>query len=886
MNKRVKIALGILLFALLLTNAAVGIRAGLAEKLFTSDCGLEAEREGGRYVISRISLHDYSPVLHPGDEIVGVKGLPGTALRSLVRGSLRLEPGSEYTLVVNCQGQLHDVPMRTMSRPLSEWLLTAGNLAIPPVFLLTALIVFLLRPDDRQALMLALMLGTFSGLINAPGFNGLSYPVSLLLAISYTLALWFLPLFFHFFLIFPERSPLLGRFPRLESRLYWPFLLLVFPPFAWTRIGFFFPAAVNDTFRPALNLIRWPGVPLVIGYLVCGLVSMFVNYRVADTAARRRLHVVVAGCGAGFLNVVLVVFLELSGLQRRYGPLYQWLQVATVFTLPLIPISFAYAIVRHRVIPVSLIIRRSVRYMLVSRGSGVLEMATIAVGIALVVSLISRFLKPGSETTIAIIAGVVAIAVRNLVDSFYRRVVAPAIDRRFFRESYDAQQILAELAQSVRTATGIGQLLELVTTRIQKALHAENVTVFLRDEASGEYASAVSSDYSANGHRAALSQDGLRLPESAYVIRRLAESPEPLVTDFRDPDSSLHERLTGGNGAAHHEHDVLERLNTALLLPLAARDHLLGLISLGPRLGDLPYSGEDEKLLMSVAGQTAFAIENTRLIERMIEDARRRQELEAENEQRARELEEARQLQLSMLPRSVPQLPHLDIAAYMKTAAEVGGDYYDFHLADDRRLTIAVGDATGHGLKAGTVVTATKGLFNELACEPDLTEIFRRSSRALRRMNLRGLYMAMALLRVEDHRLTVSAAGMPAILIHRARGGAVEEILLRGMPLGSVRDYEWRQQTVELLPGDVVMAMSDGFTERFNERREMYDEERARALLAEVAGQSPQEIISHFVRAGEEWAGCRPQDDDVTFVVLKVKGGDDIETNGGRRSSQ
>ena len=135
---------------------------------------------------------------------------------------------------------------------------------------------------------------------------------------------------------------------------------------------------------------------------------------------------------------------------------------------------------------------------------------------------------------------------------------------------------------------------------------------------------------------------------------------------------------------------------------------------------------------MSVAGQTSFSLENARLVEQMIEEGRRRQEIEAENERRAKELEEARNLQLSMLPKQVPQLPGLDIAAYMKPATEVGGDYYDFYVGEDGTLTAAVGDATGHGLRAGTMVTAMKSLFNTHAQERDITHIFKQSSGALK----------------------------------------------------------------------------------------------------------------------------------------------------------
>ncbi|MFN2454703.1 MAG: SpoIIE family protein phosphatase [Pyrinomonadaceae bacterium] len=244
-----------------------------------------------------------------------------------------------------------------------------------------------------------------------------------------------------------------------------------------------------------------------------------------------------------------------------------------------------------------------------------------------------------------------------------------------------------------------------------------------------------------------------------------------------------------------------------------------------------------------------------------------------EYERRAKELEEARQLQLSMLPKILPQLPNLEIAAYMKPATEVGGDYYDFHVADDGTLTVAIGDATGHGLKAGTMVTAAKTLFSNLAHQPDISQIFKQSSFALKKMNLRGLYMAMAMVKIKDRNLSVSAAGMPPMLVYRAATRQVEEIAIKAMPLGSISNFPYRQQELNLAEGDTVVLMSDGFPEMFNEQGEILDYGRAKTVLEEVADKSPQEIIEFFVRRGAEWGGTRPQDDDVTFVVLKVKDG-------------
>ena len=252
-------------------------------------------------------------------------------------------------------------------------------------------------------------------------------------------------------------------------------------------------------------------------------------------------------------------------------------------------------------------------------------------------------------------------------------------------------------------------------------------------------------------------------------------------------------------------------------------------------------------------------------------DKARFQIVEAENDRRAAELEEARQLQLSMLPKKLPNLPHLDIAAYMKTASEVGGDYYDFHVGEDGTLTIAVGDATGHGLKACTLVSSVKSLFISLAYHPDIPHIFHRISAVLKEMKLRGLFMAMTMVKVNGHQMSVSIAGMPSVLIYRALSGEVEEVVMRALPLGGITKYQYQQRELTLEANDVVVLMSDGLPERFNPISEMLEDARIHESLPAFADQSSAEIIAALVRLGEEWSEGRPQDDDVTLVVLKRK---------------
>ena len=245
--------------------------------------------------------------------------------------------------------------------------------------------------------------------------------------------------------------------------------------------------------------------------------------------------------------------------------------------------------------------------------------------------------------------------------------------------------------------------------------------------------------------------------------------------------------------------------------------------------------------------------------------------LEAENERKTKELEEARQLQLSMLPREVPQLPHLDIAVFMKTATEVGGDYYDFQLDGSGTLTVACGDATGHGMQAGTVVTLMKGLFTSDASRLELRTFFNHSSKAIKEIKMGRLLMAFTMVKITGRHVAFATAGMPPVFICRNGDGSIEEVMLKGMPLGAMKNFPYVVHEEELRPGDALLLLSDGLPEQKNAAGEMFDYARVQEKLKDVAACSSQEIISHLARAGEEWMHDAVQEDDITMIVIKMK---------------
>jgi serine phosphatase RsbU (regulator of sigma subunit)/ligand-binding sensor domain-containing protein len=256
---------------------------------------------------------------------------------------------------------------------------------------------------------------------------------------------------------------------------------------------------------------------------------------------------------------------------------------------------------------------------------------------------------------------------------------------------------------------------------------------------------------------------------------------------------------------------------------------------------------------------------------RIKESEMRAQIAESENERKTKELEEARQLQLSMLPKDLPNLPNLDIAVYMQTATEVGGDYYDFHVGLDGTLTVVIGDATGHGMKAGTMVTTTKSLFNILAPNPDILTTFSEISRVIKGMKFHQLSMCLMLLKIKGDQLFVSSAGMPPALIYRKKNRALEEIFMKGMPLGSINNFPYLVKESRLEKGDTILMVSDGLPELTNDNKEMYGYDRTKTEFHSVGEKEPEEIVNHLKNSASKWANGKEPDDDITFVVIKTK---------------
>ena len=252
-----------------------------------------------------------------------------------------------------------------------------------------------------------------------------------------------------------------------------------------------------------------------------------------------------------------------------------------------------------------------------------------------------------------------------------------------------------------------------------------------------------------------------------------------------------------------------------------------------------------------------------------LEQDLKRQTLEAENERKTAELDEARKLQFSMLPTTMPEVKGMQTAIAMNTATEVGGDYVDYYIHGPEEVTFAIGDATGHGLKAGVMVATAKSHFQTHALSGSHDEILGKTSDGIRRLHLRGLYMCLGLLTLKDNKATWTAAGIPPLLHYVASTGEVEERLIKGLPLGVPRNGSTKNLSFTVAKGDVIVALTDGLPELFDIDRRSLGYDPIKAALKERSHLDPHGIIDGLVELADSWRVSQPFNDDVTLLVIK-----------------
>lgn len=233
------------------------------------------------------------------------------------------------------------------------------------------------------------------------------------------------------------------------------------------------------------------------------------------------------------------------------------------------------------------------------------------------------------------------------------------------------------------------------------------------------------------------------------------------------------------------------------------------------------------------------------------------------------ELEVARELQDDLLPHDLPVVPGYLFAHSYRTANEVGGDYYDLTLLPDGRLSLMMGDASGHGMAAGLVMAIANAMLKAaLDLDPSPERVLALLNRTLCRTGTKRTFMSVfyAVLTPETGEMEYVCAGHPFPLLRRA-DGSVEELGCGGFPLGIREPLEVVRKTVRLNPGDLLLLYTDGLPEALDaEGKAAFGYERIQTVM-ELGG-SPQTVHDGLLRSFDRHVGGESLRDDLTLVVI------------------
>jgi sigma-B regulation protein RsbU (phosphoserine phosphatase) len=767
--------------------------------------------------------------LRPHDRIIGVNGLLLQTSAPFDEAWARGRPGDRVELTVERPGEPKPLILSGVFRASSqaragEGFAKSSALAVtgsfPVLFLVVGLTVLFLRLDDPYAWLLALM---FCGFVAAPSFPKPSaiYPGLRGFALTYRAICWGMcpSLFYLFFAVFPARSPLDRRSPWLR----------------WTSLALGICLVVATFAAPRVAHVM--GLSSTYALIALGMISLGGNGlgSTSSPEVRRKSRVILWGTLGGLLPVVIGrASVDFFGFQPSF-----WLDTTLILVLFLYPLSFAYAVVKDRVLEIPVLLKRSARYVLVQRGFIVLLVIAAATAIALFTHAFSRFFRTDSNIgmTVSAVFGIVLVWVSApMVKRGTER-----IDRAFFRSAYDARIILQDLAEKTRTVTDRHELASLLEGHIQGALHPKSFACYLEA-----------------GDSQLVAECGGSLPQLATISPAL-----PVLRELVRWGKSWDVPPPESEAAA--EAMALSALSPECLVPILGRDsRVLGLLVLGQRQSEEPYSDEDKRLLDSVANQAGVALENIRLAEKMAE------RMEAEH-RAAREMEIARQVQRKLLPQKAPALTTLDYAGTCIQARAVGGDYYDFLELGRGRVGFVLADIAGKGMSAALLMANLQAHLRSQSAI--LVQDLPRSLRSVNRMFYESTepsnYATLFLGIYEDatRRLWYANCGHnPPLLL---RGESVERLVATVTVLGLFEQWECAVAKTQLAAGDILAIYTDGIVEAMNANQEEFGEARLVQTLWENRHLDARPLLEAVV-AGVQQFAAGEQGDDLTLLVARA----------------
>lgn len=854
--------------------------------------------------------------LRIGDALIAVNGQPlkdpapffdavarGEAGGSVALTLLRDDPQMHASQQMEIVAVLHAPVQR--GQAVSPWAQTAGIEFLhfyPLLFFGVGFGVLFLRLNDRNAWLLALLFSAFISAVPMFHIQGAIHPALRPFAFAFKVAFSVLaaPLFYFFFAVFPAQSPLDKRLPWLKWTLLAMGIAIGGPLAVWTIVTgntqsllrFFGQAGIHWRYTPMGAILEpragesgvYVAASLAIAIFVLGLLSLLWNAVTAvSLEARRKTRVIVFGTAVGMFPM-LTLGLAAVAQRRPYYAYPFWVWVPTLLASFVMPASFAYAVVRHKVLEIPALLRQSARYLLVQKGS-VLLMFLLCAGLTvgfgtyftrMVVGqspgIVALRLGPEDALPMGMAVGVAFGILVTWAGGRVERRVTQRIDKAFFRSAYDARRILEDLAERAPSVTRAAELAGLLEEHIVQAFHPKYLAIYLSDRAGA----LVLEKGSAPPALQTIARENVS-PESWEVLQELAQRGDPW--DVPPMDAGGAQELTPG-ASGGRPYPGLAALEPDVLVPIAGilraernsegqgtrTVHLVGLISIGPRRSEEPYSGEDLRLLESVANQAGIALEGIRLAE----DIARR----IERDRRSTiEIQIAKEVQARLFPQTMPPLATLEYAGTCKQARTVGGDYYDFFAISEGRVALMLADVAGKGISAALLMAHLQANFHSQAylLHQDLPKLLAKVNHLFVQATVGERFATMFIGVYDDatRRLRyVNCGHNPPYLLRR--DGQVEKLDATALVLGLVEPWECQTEEITIEPGDTLVIYSDGATDATSDAGVMFEEPRLRETVLTTCHLPVPEMMAAIAHTIEAFTGTEAED-DVTLLVARGK---------------
>jgi sigma-B regulation protein RsbU (phosphoserine phosphatase) len=752
---------------------------------------------------------------------------------------------------------------RNAPASLVAWILHFTFLLMALLCLLIGIYAVLARPRNPHAWLILGILGFFDPLfINAAQIYS---PFRFVAQVWSDFAQTAMPLCLMIFgIYFPERSFIDTRFPWIKWFIAVPILLLL-PTDLLYIYGHGYNYSVSTWLDPwfyRIVIAENAFAALAISYF---FVSLAPKLAQSSGDARRRLRILYFGSVIGLSPFFVILVISLVRRTDFGQGISNWVMVPVLAMLLLFPFSLAYVVIVQRALDLRILIRQGTKYFFATQSIFIIGVL-LAIWMSYRISLYFSSAAHRSPFDTVRIVGMIA-----LFFSFrfiFSKRLQQRIDQRFFREAYSAEQILSDLSEEARNFTEVTPLLTVIAQRIGDTLHIDRIAIFLRvgdiyrlQLATGIPATPIMSPMLGS----------MALAASSATITNLARGRIPTLVYRDDPANWLVD-------ASESERSALNDLSTELLVPLPGRNRLAGVIALGPKRSEEPYSRSDRQLLQSVATQAGLALENAELFENLSSEI-------AQRERVSREIEIAREVQERLFPQSRPEIEGIDLSGYCRPAQIVGGDYYDFFALPPGReeeqrgtkLALALGDISGKGISAALLMASLRASLRSAAQlqAGDLAALMGHVNRLVYESSTANRYATFFYAEFDPRtrRLSYVNAGHNPPLVLRGE----EKIALdaTGTVIGLLPDALYDGASLLLQPGDVLIAFTDGISEAMNAADEEWGEDEmvaaARMLLnVPDCTATSEQLIQCVLEAADRFTSGAPQHDDMTLLIARI----------------